>query len=201
MNVQNKMNSVRITPALWALARADMVAGASLAEAAALHGVKAPALRVWAVRDGYDCKAGVFGLPGVKSKGSSCVKGKIRHASKIVHAAPAPVFPLSSYTPPPIAPDAAASDFSAALIPHVQALIAAGLPGIEPPRNIAELKTLIELGRKLAGLDAKQSSGKVQLFAPLRDVSRRGGASSVVVECSEGVQDAESADFIQEFEV
>jgi hypothetical protein len=201
MNVQNKMNSVRITPALWALARADMVAGASLAEAAALHGVKAPALRVWAVRDGYDCKAGVFGLPGVKKGVSPSKKGKIRHASKIVHAAPAPVFPLSSFIPPPISADAAASDFSASLIPHVQALIAAGLPGIEPPRNIGELKTLIELGRKLAGLDAKQSSGKVQLFAPLRDVSRRGGASHVVVECSDGVQDADSADSIGDYEV
>jgi hypothetical protein len=201
MNVQNKMNSVRITPALWALARADMVAGASLAEAAALHGVKAPALRVWAVRDGYDCKRGIFGLPGVKSKGSPCVKGKIAAKETVVSPAPAPVFPLSSYTPPPILPDAAASDFSAALVPHVQALIAAGLPGIEPPRNIAELKTLIELGRKLAGLDAKQSSGKVQLFAPLRDVSRRGGASSVVVECSDGVQIDDSADSIGDFEV
>ena len=201
MNVQNKMNSVRITPALWSLARADMVAGASLAEAAALHGVKAPALRVWAVRDGFDCKAGVFDLSRDKSKGSPSKKGKIRHASKIVHAAPAPVFPLSSFIPPPILPDAAASDFSASLIPHVQALIAAGLPGIEPPRNIGELKTLIELGRKLAGLDQKQSSGKVQLFAPLRDVSRRGGASSVVVECSEGVQIDDSADSIGDYEV
>ena len=185
----------------WQDVRASLESGVSLSDAAALHGVSFHSVQSRAYRCGYSAKTGKFDLSRDKSKGSPSKKGKIRHASKIVHAAPAPVFPLSSFIPPPISADAAASDFSAALVPHVQALIAAGLPGIEPPRNIGELKTLIELGRKLAGLDAKQSSGKVQLFAPLRDVSRRGGASSVVVECSEGVQDADSADSIQEFEV
>ena len=185
----------------WQDVRASLESGVSLSDAAALHGVSFHSVQSRAYRCGYSAKTGKFDLSRDKTKGSPSKKGKIRHASKIVHAAPAPVFPLSSFIPPPISADAAASDFSAALVPHVQALIAAGLPGIEPPRNIGELKTLIELGRKLAGLDAKQSSGKVQLFAPLRDVSRRGGASSVVVECSEGVQDADSADSIQEFEV
>ena len=185
----------------WQDVRASLENGVTLSDAAALHGVSFHSVQSRAYRCGYSAKTGKFDLSRDKSKGSPSKKGKIRHASKIVHAAPAPVFPLSSFIPPPISADAAASDFSAALVPHVQALIAAGLPGIEPPRNIGELKTLIELGRKLAGLDAKQSSGKVQLFAPLRDVSRRGGASSVVVECSEGVQDADSADSIQDFEV
>ena len=185
----------------WQDVRASLENGVTLSDAAALHGVSFHSVQSRAYRCGYSAKTGKFDLSRDKSGVSPSKKDKIRHASKIIHAAPAPVFPLSSFIPPPILPDAAASDFSTSLIPHVQALIAAGLPGIEPPRNISELKTLIELGRKLAGLDQKQSSGKVQLFAPLRDVSRRGGASQVVVECSEGVQDAESVDSIGDYEV
>jgi hypothetical protein len=201
MNVQNKMNSVRITRELWLLARADIAGGASFADAAASYGVNVPALRVWARKDGY--KAGI-GFPAESSPGtgvSGRKKAKILQPSKIVHAPPPPVFPLSTFVPPPVSPEAGAVDFSAALVPHIQALVAAGLQSIEPPRNIAELKTLVELGRKLAGLDSKQSSGKVQLFSPLRDVSRRGGASAVVVECENTVQTAECGDSIQDFEV
>lgn len=185
----------------WQDVRASLESGVTLSDAAALHGVSFHSVQSRAYRCGYSAKTGKFDLSRDKSKGSPCVKGKPATKETVVSPAPAPVFPLLSFVPPPILPDAAAVDFSASLIPHVQALIAAGLPGIEPPRNIAELKTLIELGRKLAGLDSKQSSGKVQLFAPLRDVSRRGGASHVVVECSDGVQIDDSADFIQEFEV
>ena len=185
----------------WQDVRASLESGVTLSDAAALHGVSFHSVQSRAYRCGYSAKTGKFDLSRDKSKVSGCVKGKIAVKETAISPAPAPVFPLSSFIPPPILPDAAASDFSAALVPHVQALIAAGLPGIEPPRNIAELKTLIELGRKLAGLDQKQSSGKVQLFAPLRDVSRRGGASQVVVECSDGVQIDDSADSIQEFEV
>jgi hypothetical protein len=201
MNVQNKMNSVRITRELWLLARADIEAGKSLGDVAASHGVNVPALRNWAHRDGYSAKTRKFDLSRDKSGVSGRKKAKVLQPSKIVHVPQAPVFPLSAFVPPPVSPEAGAVEFSAALVPHIQALVAAGLQSIEPPRNIAELKTLVELGRKLAGLDAKQSSGKVQLFSPLRDVSRRGGASQVVVDCENTVQTVDCGDSIQDFEV
>ena len=185
----------------WQEVRASLASGVSLADAAVLHGVSFHSVQSRAYRDGYSAKTGKFDLSRDKSGVSPSKKGKIRHASNIVHAALAPVFPLSTFVPPPVSPEAGAADFSAALVPHIQALVAAGLQSIEPPRNIAELKTLVELGRKLAGLDSKQSSGKVQLFSPLRDVSRRGGASAVVVECSDGVQIPDSADSSEEFEI
>ena len=185
----------------WQDVRASLENGVSLSDAAALHGVSFHSVQSRAYRCGYSAKSGKFDLSRDKSKVSGCVKGKIAVKEIAISPLSPPVFPLSSFIPPPVSADAAASDFSAALVPHVQALIAAGLPGIEPPRNIAELKTLIELGRKLAGLDQKQSSGKVQLFAPLRDVSRRGGASSVVVECENSVQTVDCGDSIEEFEI
>ena len=195
------MADLILSPELWGKIKTDLANGLHLREVANAYNLRLKTVERRAYKEGYSARDGSFDLSRVKSKVSGCVKGKAAAKETVVPAAPAPVFPLSSFIPPPILPDAAAVDFSAALVPHVQALIAAGLPGIEPPRNIAELKVLVELGRKLAGLDSKATSGKVQLFAPLRDVSRRGGASQVVVECSEGVQDAESADSIQEFEV
>ena len=194
-------DSVPTPPAVWREIFSALVAGDSISAVASRFGVNESRIHSKAYRRGYRVgvgfPAGFDPVSGVSGRVSKPVVSRV----KPVPAAPAPVFPLSSFIPPPILPDAAASDFSASLIPHVQALIAAGLPGIEPPRNIAELKVLVELGRKLAGLDSKQSSGKVQLFAPLRDVSRRGGASSVVVECSDGVQIDDSADSIGDYEV
>jgi hypothetical protein len=195
------MADLILTPELWARIKSDLASGVQLQAVAIAHNLRFKTVERRAYKEGY--RAGV-GFPAESSSGtgvSGRKKGKIVQPSKIVHVPPPPVFPLSTFVPPPVSPEAGAADFSSALVPHIQALVAAGLQSIEPPRNIAELKTLVELGRKLAGLDSKQSSGKVQLFAPLRDVSRRGGASQVVVDCENTVQTADCGDSIQDFEV
>ena len=187
-------DSVPTPPAVWREIFSALAAGDSISTVANRFNVNESRVHSRAYRRGY--RAGI-GFPAESSSGtgvSGRKKGKIVQPSKNVHAPPPPVFPLSAFVPPPVNPEAGAAEFSSALVPHIQALIAAGLQSIEPPRNIAELKTLVELGRKLAGLDAKQSSGKVQLFAPLRDVSRRGGASAVVVECENTVQTGDCGD-------
>jgi len=71
----------------------------------------------------------------------------------------------------------------------MQRLIAEGVPNIEPPRNINELKTIAALWSKASGLDAKASGPtNAPLVNPMRTVTRR--SSGTVVEV-DGIEDFE----------
>lgn len=65
-------------------------------------------------------------------------------------------------------------DFQTGLARYAETLLALGAPSIEPPKTIAELKTLNDVIRKARGMDAKDKGGQVAgLVKPMRTLSRR----------------------------
>ena len=70
-------------------------------------------------------------------------------------------------------PDATPEEYQLALAARCEALLAEGLPDIEPPRNITEAKVLQDMIRKARGMDVKASGASLSLVMPPRTLSRR----------------------------
>ena len=101
-------------------------------------------------------------------------------ASKHLHSPPLLETDISNDRLNPTGEDPEA--FQLAVSSWAERLLAAGVPAIEPPRNIAEVKVLNDIIRKARGMDVKATSAPQSLVSAPRTLSRR---PAVVVDAEE----------------
>ena len=94
-----------------------------------------------------------------------------------------PALPESSILRLASLTDASPEEFQKAMGALLRRLAVAGFREIRPPRNYKELATVVDLWRKLEGMDSRDKGGiPVGLVGVMRSVSRRPVMDAVEVE-------------------